>query len=203
MNASPIGLALLSLFCVAPGLLVGQDVEAAGAKMSRRAVADEVAKMGLEVKRDRFTGGTTVSVTGMDPILATSTISAADIIIFAPGYAVLANGVSSYAVTVTATLPEWYFLRGTIEFLVDGKPAGETEAGTPRRDVLAPNRLFEQFTTLVSSTLFEKLSHASRIEIRLPGERESPTFTLEPRFVAMFWKLREAPQALKKSEPHG
>jgi hypothetical protein len=172
-----------------------QDLEGAADKMSRRAVFDQAAKMELHVEHDRFTGAVVVAVVGPTPILARS--EAGDVLMFEPEYVLLGSGRSGYVVQVTAAFREWAFMRGTIEFLADGRPTGETASGTPQRDTRSSGGVIEQFTAWIAPTLFDRLSRANRIEVRLSGERKSFTYVLAPRFVAIFWKLREAPQALK------
>jgi len=174
-----------ALLLPSPSICRGQDSTA----LRRRALLELTSRLELERSRDRFSGDLTITVRGETARLDDP--ASGDIILFEPFYGVTEHGKAGYAIRVAANFDRWAFLRGTIEFLIDGQPARVEPAADPRRQVESP-RVQELFMAWVPDSLFDRLAKAVFVEIRLAGTSRTIERPLPMLAIAQFWKLRDA-----------
>ena len=157
---------------------------------ARESIAKSAAKIKLTAELDHFTGALTVQA-GKAQTLDAQEFGAA--VRFVPVfYRKTASVRGAYFLWVTARLSTWAFLDGSAVLLLNGAPLRLDGAAKPAREVIEGG-VVESFTLSLTPEVIDRLARASRIEVRLNGQRGNVEGDVKWPGIAQFQRITDAP----------
>jgi hypothetical protein len=179
------------------GLFAQEEMPQVENDKARAEIGKALAKVELEIERDKFKGSALVGIKG-DPSNIPGQSVYSRTIYVSPSYFLSSGGTGSFALTVLAIFEDWAFLDGSIDMLIDGQQEHISSSIRTDTEILGLHQLREAFTVMIPEELIVRMSKASMIEVRINGKRQDVTGNLRPEHIAQFIKIQEAPRLLGK-----